>query len=189
MLKKVVFSERAFNAVITESYDKQSTETGGILLGRIIDNVWYILESIDPGPKSIFEVAYFEYDTDYVNYLSNVISFQYKIELSVLGLWHRHPGSFDTFSSTDDITNKKFSEINNELGAISCLVNIDPNFRFTVYHVSNPLKYTKIDFISNDEEIPQILKELKYENIVANHKTFRNNTNFVKRILKVFSNE
>ena len=56
---KVIFSDRAFAAVMAETTEKIKTETGGLFLGSLEDDIWYIIESIDPGPKSIFEVAYF----------------------------------------------------------------------------------------------------------------------------------
>ncbi len=165
--KKIIFSNRAFNSIVSETYDKIKTETGGILLGRIIDSIWYVVEVIDPGPNSIFTITYFEYDTPYVNHLAKAISKQYKIELAVLGLWHRHPGSMDTFSSTDDLTNSEFSRLLPQ-GAISGLINIDPDLRLTIYHVSLPLKYTKTSFEVGDSLFPDEL--LKYKFSIADHK-------------------
>lgn len=34
----VVFSNKAYNAIIRESFAKDPVETGGILLGHILDN-------------------------------------------------------------------------------------------------------------------------------------------------------
>ena len=83
----------------------------GMSLGariRVLNNgAWGVLESIPPGYSSIHKTAYFEYNEVFVNYLSNVIAKQYKGNIQLLGLWHRHPGSMDTFSSTDDETNFK----------------------------------------------------------------------------------
>ena len=154
MPKSVVFSNRAYTSILVETIEKISTETGGVFLGYRKDDIWYVIESIDPGPNSIFKPNYFEYDQDYVNHLINKISRLYDVQLDLIGLWHRHPGSFDSFSGTDDVTNKKYAELH-ELGAISVLVNIDPRFRMTVYSVTSPLKYDKIDFIIGDEYIPE----------------------------------
>ena len=63
---EVVFSQRAIAAVMAETAEKIQTETGGLFLGKVIGDTWYVVESIDPGPNSIFEVAYFEYDQPYV---------------------------------------------------------------------------------------------------------------------------
>lgn len=160
----VVFTERAYNMIIGESFKKEPLETGGILLGHILNNgIWLVMEVLPPGPKSIFERAYFEYDTPFVNYLAQSTAAQYNLELSLLGLWHRHPGSFDQFSSTDDKTNTTFAKLNKE-GAISGLVNIDPNFRLTMYHVHpQQYYYTQVEIAVGDEMIPEKYFELKYQ--------------------------
>ena len=124
------------------------------------DDTWYIIEAIDPGPKSIFEVAYFEYDQKYTQHLINKIANLYDKQLTLIGLWHRHPGSFDQFSSTDDGTNFKYASMRNE-GAISALVNIDPNFRITLYHVACPCRYKKIEYDVGDSLIPDDLLKFK----------------------------
>ena len=150
---KVVFSDRAYAAVLAETTEKIKTETGGLFLGAVEDGVWYIVEAIDPGPKSIFEVAYFEYDQQYTQHLINKVANLYKERLSLIGLWHRHPGSFDVFSGTDNGTNTKYAAMRQE-GAISALVNIDPKFRLTVYHVGQPCQYEKIGYQVGNDLIP-----------------------------------
>ena len=155
---KVVISERAIVSILVETKEKISTETGGLFLGRFLDDTFYVVEAIDPGPDSVFEVAYFEYDVHYVNHLINKISRFYEPQLDLIGLWHRHPGSLDVFSGTDDITNKKYAQLN-EYGAISGLVNIDPDFRLTIYKVESPLEYRKIEYEIG--EIPSFVCEFK----------------------------
>ena len=157
---EVIFSNRAYASVLSETTEKIQTETGGLFLGTVIDDVWYIIESIDPGPNSVFEVAYFEYDQAYTQHLIRKIANLYSSKLDLIGLWHRHPGSFDIFSQTDDGTNSKYASMR-EKGAISALVNIDPNFRITMYHVDQPCRYTKIKYNVGDEYIPQKLLQLK----------------------------
>ena len=142
---RVVFSEKAFSNVCSEVREKQDTETGGILLGDVVDDVFYVVENIDPGPNSVFQVAYFEYDSGYTTHLANKVSRLYEKPLRIVGLWHRNPGSFSVFSSTDDGTNAKFAALNDN-GAISALVNIDPEFRMTMYHVAYPSRYTVIPY-------------------------------------------
>lgn len=151
---KVIFSEKAYVSLLCETWEKIRTETGGLFLGFYENETFYIIETIDPGPNSIFEVAYFEYDQKYVNHLINKIAKIYKKNLTLLGLWHRHPGSFDVFSSTDNGTNRQFASLS-KAGAISCLVNIDPTFRLTVYFVSLPLKYQKIEYEVGDQLFPK----------------------------------
>lgn len=157
---KVVFSNRAYASVLAETTEKIKTETGGLFLGTIQDDTWYIIEVIDPGPKSIFEVAYFEYDQKYTQHLINKIANLYDKKLTLIGLWHRHPGSFDQFSSTDDGTNAKYASMRKE-GAISALVNIDPTFRITMYQVDRPCHYRKIAYDVGDNLIPDELLTFK----------------------------
>lgn len=160
MPKCVVFSERAFTSILVETQEKIGTETGGVFLGYRQEDIWYVIESVDPGPNSIFRPSYFEYDQNYINHLINKVSRLYSPQLELIGLWHRHPGSFDSFSGTDDGTNTKYAELN-EQGAISALVNIDPQFRLTVYSVTLPLKYKKLKYMVGDSYIPHEMLTLK----------------------------
>lgn len=152
---KIIFSARAYAALLSEVLDEVRTETGGVLLGYWDDGVWQVVESVDPGPSSCFETAYFEYDQDYVNHLINKVSRIYDKQLDLIGLWHRHPGSFDRFSATDDETNLKYASLSKH-GAVSALVNIDPHFRLTVYQVTvQPLRYEKIPYEVLDRDLDQ----------------------------------
>lgn len=165
----VVFSNKAYNAIIRESFAKDPVETGGILLGHILDNgIWIVMEVLPPGMKSIFQYAYFEYDEAFVNYLAQSVANQYKHPLDLLGLWHRHPGSMDVFSHTDDGTNSTFAR-QNPAGVISGLVNIDPDFRITMYHLDHTSgrslgrpDYSVVDVEVGDDIIPEEYFELRY---------------------------
>ena len=159
----VVFSERAWNAIVSETLDKNPLETGGIFLGYVLEGgVWIVVETVPPGWKTVNTVVDFEYDTTFVNYLANVIYKQYDKRLRVLGLWHRHPGSMDYFSSTDDVTNKKFAS-HMPVGSISGLVNMDPKLRMTMYHVSPDGKYERMNYaVDHGDLIPQKYLEFKY---------------------------
>ena len=173
--KQVVFSNRAFTALLAETKEKITTETGGIFLGVMLDDTWYVVETIDPGPKSIFQPAYFEYDGDYVRHLANKVNRLYGDKLDVLGLWHRHPGSMDTFSSTDEGTIKKFAEGNNGV-TISAIVNIDTNFRLTMYAATlNPLSYKKIDYEIDDTKIPKEVTNVLFHKDIETKINSKNN--------------
>lgn len=157
---KLVFSDRAYASILAETAEKIRTETGGLFLGAVEDNVWYVTEVIDPGPDSVFEVAYFEYDQAYTRHLINKVANIYDARLDLIGLWHRHPGSFDIFSGTDDGTNIKYAAMRPE-GAVSMLVNIDPLLRFTVYHVDRRCGYTRIPYEVGTNKIPEKYLKLK----------------------------
>ncbi len=160
--RKVVLSSQAYLAIVAETFAHLDTETGGIFLGKILDDVWYVLETLDPGYGNISRrVSYFEYDVEYVTHLANVRARLYKNGLKLIGLWHRHPGSFDRFSATDDETHLRYTNQNPQ-GAISALVNLDPYFRITMYHIAPPLQYSKVqDIVVGDSHIPNELLSLK----------------------------
>ncbi len=165
----VIISDKAYNAMIRESFTRHPVETGGILLGYILNNgLWVVMEMIPPGMNGVYETAYFEYDQNFVNYLGTSVANQYKEPLQLLGLWHRHPGSMDYFSSTDDGTNSEFAS-KNPYGVISGLVNIDPAFRLTMYHLDHNdgvrprnIAYTTVDVEVGDDLIPEKFFRLRY---------------------------
>lgn len=157
---KIVLSSRAYLQILSETAEKADTETGGILLGCVEEDVFYVIEAIDPGPNSIFQPAYFEYDQPYTEHLINKVARLYQHRLYLVGLWHRHPGSLDVFSATDGETNRKYAGLHRH-GALSFLVNVDPTFRLTAYHVQQPLTYTRVFFEVSDELIPESIRAMK----------------------------
>ena len=110
-------------------------KTGGVLLGHYDTNgTWYVVEATDPGLDTYHSAVHNEMDDKYYNHLYPVLSRLYKRDLALLGLWHRHPGSYDRFSNDDNNTNRAFAEaIGN--GALSFLMNFDPNERLTCYYL------------------------------------------------------
>lgn len=154
--KKVVLSDRALVQIYNESCSKIGTETGGLLLGHFENGVWYVVEASDPGINAVFHVAYHEGDDVYQNHVCDVISRTYKHPLVFLGMWHRHPGSLDRFSGTDDRTNFKYAGSAGN-GCISAIINYDPDFRITFYYAEQcghyQVKYTKVDVEVGDDKI------------------------------------
>ncbi|MEB3262440.1 MAG: Mov34/MPN/PAD-1 family protein [Cyanobacteriota bacterium] len=158
--RRVIFSDRAHAAIVAETFAQHPNETGGILLGHYLDGAWHVIEAIDPGPCSRFSPVSFEYDTAYVNHLARKVAGHYERPLRLIGLWHRHPGSNDRFSHDDDITNRRYA-IQSTEGTISCLVNLDPHFRITAYHVPRDLNYRRLPHHCGDGAIPTELRELR----------------------------
>jgi proteasome lid subunit RPN8/RPN11 len=158
--QRVIFSERAHAAIVAETHEQHPNETGGILLGHHLSGSWHVIEAIDPGPGSHFSPVTFEYDTAYVNHLARKMADRYERPLRLIGLWHRHPGSNNRFSHDDDITNRRYA-LQAQEGAISCLVNLDPHFRITAYHVPHNLHYRPLPYHLDDRAIPADLLELR----------------------------
>ena len=164
----VVLSNRAYIEILCEVNEMAPVETGGLLLGAWRGGRCYVVESIDPGPNSKFELAYFEYDRPYTEHLINKVARLYEAKLSLVGLWHRHPGSFDQFSGVDDETNAKFASLAPE-GTISGLVNVDPDFRLRFFHATLPLQYAVIPYEVGDERIPPDLLAYRERGLVLGH--------------------
>jgi len=157
---EVIVSERAHAAILAETHQQHPNETGGILLGHCLGGIWHVIEAIDPGPAARFSPVTFEYDTPYVTHLARKVAACYQRPLQLIGLWHRHPGSFDRFSGDDDITNHRYAQQSPD-GAISCLVNLDPDFRITAYHVPADLRYRRLRLHCGDGPLPRALLELR----------------------------
>lgn len=158
--QKIVLSQRAYAQIMSETYSKIRTETGGLLLGHYLNGIWYVVEACDPGINAVFSVAYHEGDEAYENHVCGVMSRLYKHPLVFLGMWHRHPGSMDVFSSTDDVTNRRYVDsVGN--GCISALVNLDPDFRLTFYYVehgdrNDELLYTRVKIEVDDAPFTEL---------------------------------
>ena len=144
--QEVLFSRRAIAAICAETLEHHPLETGGILLGHWHQQRWQVLEAIDPGPDARCTATTFEYDCAYVDHLASKLARQYRQPLQLIGLWHRHPGSFDRFSAEDDVTNQRFAALTPH-GALSCLVNLDPDFRLTAFHVPKDLRYVRLPLV------------------------------------------
>ena len=152
----VVLSDKAYAAIISEVLRNGKNETGGVLVGRIYRRIWYVVDMIDSGLDTTNMPAFFQWDTNYVNHVSARISEQYHFPLTILGFWHRHPGSMDFFSTTDVQTIRAhLQEAAN--GLVSMLVNLDPELRMTFYwcHGSRimPVNYDH----GNEYFIPEFL--------------------------------
>lgn len=167
----IVMADKVYQAIREETAKHGENETGGILVGHYEEGCFIITEHIEPGVKSIHSPSYFEYDHDYVNARLAEIVKKYKHPPQVQGLWHRHPGSIDVFSRTDDGTNRDFAKVVNhgKTGAISGLVNCDnqEGFRLTFYHVitfrnrpaySNKLLIDREVFVGDDLIRPEYLE-------------------------------
>ncbi len=181
-MKRVILSQRAYLSMLAEVYERVETETGGIFLGHRDGDTWYVLESIEPGPKSVFTPTYFEYDDAYVTYRANKIQRLYKCSIDLLGLWHRHPSLMKTFSSTDDGTNKTYSDMLG--GAISGIVTLGNGFEITMYYVPSNVQYERIEWVVDDELIPKEFLsyyDINYYEQLINETVGRNyvNSNYI----------
>lgn len=131
--RKIVISDRAYTSIIAEALSRDPDETGGILLGIMDRDTWYVVEATDPGLSTFHNRIHHEMDEKYHNHIYPVISRLYEKDLYLLGFWHRHPGTLNTFSGDDNRTNTSYSEaIGN--GTLSFLLNFVPDTQLTCYY-------------------------------------------------------
>lgn len=134
--RKIVISDRAYTSIIAEALSRDPDETGGILLGIIDKDIWYVVEATDPGLSTFHNRVHHEMDEKYHNHVYPVVSRLYEKDLCLLGLWHRHPGTLNTFSGDDNRTNTSYSEaIGN--GTLSFLLNFVPDAQLTCYYLDD----------------------------------------------------
>ncbi len=160
-MNTVYLTDSAYRDIVLETAEHPSTETGGILIGEVIDNDWFVVEVLDPGPRARRSAVAFEYNHSYATHLANKVARRYQAPLRLLGLWHRHPGSLDTFSSVDDETHLEYLRICRGGVALSGLVNIDPDFRMTFYRVERPLRYAHLPVEIGEQHFPPALLACK----------------------------
>lgn len=134
--RKIVISDRAYTSIVAEALSRDPDETGGILLGIIDKNTWYVVEATDPGLSTFHNRVHHEMDDKYHNHVYPVISRLYEKDLCLLGLWHRHPGMLNKFSNDDNRTNASYSEAIGK-GTLSFLLNFVPNAQITCYYLDS----------------------------------------------------
>lgn len=136
--KEIVFSDRAYAAILAEGLARDPLETGGILLGNCKEckdgTSWYVVESTDPGLNTRHTTVHHEMDQKYHNHIYPILSRIYEEDLILLGLWHRHPGNFNRFSEDDNRTNAEYAKVIG-MGAISVLLNFTPEAQLTCYYL------------------------------------------------------
>lgn len=153
---KIFFTKKSYIQLLTEIEDYPYVETGGVLVGQRRGNVFYVFESVDPGFKADRQRSEFSRHYEYTEHLAYKVANQYEGETTVVGYYHRHPGSFDCFSGGDDVSNLEFARTFN--GIISGLINIDPDFRLSFYYISPEGKQSKaIPYEVNDQVFEKIM--------------------------------
>jgi proteasome lid subunit RPN8/RPN11 len=167
-------SDRAHKSILAETLALGDCETGGILLGHFVNSVWYVIECIDAGLTTVNTSVSFHYDERYVNHQVKKIGRLYNHPLTILGIWHRHPGSMDTFSSTD-LNSIGIHVARFRVGVLSMLVNVDPKLRMSFYYCAKDHTLMKVPYDVGDHLVIKDLLSLAdsdriQENVCENKK-------------------
>jgi len=154
----VILSDRAYTSIINDVLQNGKLETGMVLLGNIVGKIWYVTECIPGGPESFNTRNDFVLDLAFVNYLVKKTSSLYRHPVSILGFYHRHPGSMDYFSATDLATIRD-NLVSCPNGLLSMLVNVDPDLRMTFYYCRDN-RLMRVGYDHGDEYFPKELLEM-----------------------------
>lgn len=132
--RQVIGSKRSLTTIIAEAYANGGDETGGILLGHMDGADWYLVESTGPGYDAMHTPTRHEMNNRFVNYVYRTTAHLYRDMPTLIGFWHRHPGTFNRFSDLDDVVNTKYvAAVGN--GTLSFLVNFTPEPQLTCYYL------------------------------------------------------
>lgn len=166
METKVYFSNRAFSSVIAETMEHSKTETGGVFLGKKVNDTWYVLETVNSGPKAHHSKTYFEYDRDYINYVANKLSRLYRNEIDLIGIWHQHVNDSYSFSGIDDETNEQFANLSSS-GILVGLISRKPSIKLRVFHKYVGEECQKMNYEIGDSFIPIGIRSFRGDEIIS----------------------
>lgn len=161
-IMKVVYSKRSFVSIISESeyFTSLGKETGGVLLGLIRDDIYYVLESILPGFSALHKSGSFKYDTDFVDYTATHIANIYKKPLDVVGIWHTHIDAPSQFSVADELMNDNFLAMSVANRVLSVIITENSKQRINCFDIS---KYGTqiVNYSVDDLLIPYEFRQYK----------------------------
>ena len=165
---KVYFTTRAYTQLVSEVARHPYVETGGVFIGSRIGNTFYVFETLDPGKHAVRETNRFKQDIEYAGHLAPILLNLYDGDVTPLGYYHRHPGSFDHFTGEDMDMAVNMDYCKQFNGAISGLVNIDPEFRLQMWYVAPPnaelFKCSSVEV--NDAAFENVMKLRDYQTVI-----------------------
>lgn len=122
---RVVLSPLAWALMASQSYRNDPNETGGALLGYREGTTVFGTVALPSGPGCEASSTILRYDAEFQNYIFGVLGDILGEKGTLLGLWHRHPGSFDRFSGLDAVAHRQFGAVLDGGEVVSLLVNLD----------------------------------------------------------------
>lgn len=101
----------ALNSISKEVEISKNIETGGILLGKLLQNGDVLItHAIGPGPNSIRKQYEFRKDFDYSVRMLEILYSRYSVDF--LGDWHKHPTGCVNYSNRDHKSMIRIAAIN-----------------------------------------------------------------------------
>jgi integrative and conjugative element protein (TIGR02256 family) len=94
----------AFEELLAEADARFPNETGGVLLGWVVDGITHVRQVVGPGPAAVHGPTGFHPDSDWQE---DVIALAYETSgrrVTYLGDWHTHPRGTPRPSRLDRLT-------------------------------------------------------------------------------------
>ena len=126
------------------------TETGGVWLGKVCADHWYITDNLRPGPKAQHLPGCFAYDYEDVLAQAQKRIVESCEPISIVGYWHSHTSGNCSPSMDDASLNEQYAALRPE-GALCGIVTNHNGFCLTLYQATLPLRYEKINFYITEE--------------------------------------
>ncbi len=168
---RIFFTEQAIRQILLEVKKYTKVETGAILIGRIVNNDFYVFESLDSGVNCRRSSSIFYRDNPYSEHLSDVVRSKYEKAYAV-GFWHRHPGGFNQFSNDDHEANIDMARVLKR-DVISGLINIyNGKLEINFWRITLSNQYEKAEIYVGDKYFSNVLE---YKNINELERAIINN--------------
>ncbi len=111
--------------MLQEANDKAPLETGGVLIGYLVEKEIVIVDIVGPGPRAHHALDAFLPDDEWQEKEIAKIYHNSGFQHTYLGDWHTHPGGHHKLSSKDKrtlklIANYKDARISSPIMAIVC---------------------------------------------------------------------
>lgn len=100
-LENVIFSRQALHMFQSEIETYGVVETGGVMLGYIVDKTIYVEKVSNGGTKAIHDYLYFRADNDFIEMFIDMEIANSGGEYRYLGEWHTHPEIYPNPSELD----------------------------------------------------------------------------------------
>lgn len=142
----------AISLIHEESRAKFPRETGGILIGYLEGNIFYIEEAVGPGPRAIHKLQTFIRDGNYSQEQLDQIVIHTEGRWDYLGEWHSHPKkmgpSVKDFSSLRNIQRDSSYSISHPI--MGLYVKEMGQWRFNCYKLSQSHQLIKLREFPSD---------------------------------------
>lgn len=116
----IFLSKSARSTIQSELESYPDVETGGILLGWKVGQLWFVRQVVSSGVKCVRTPYHYSMDSHEATERVQAIC-DCKPSYDVLGIWHKHNHNISPYFSADDMrTNYAYADINS-FGAISIL--------------------------------------------------------------------